>query len=110
MRQLEENMTEPYSVKIDETAFAEIDAVLCSLRQYSEQAAERLADAIMHTISSLDEFPFRYQELPIKKRPMLSLRRAVILNRYYLIYSVQEKTVVIERFIDAHRGFRRTLR
>lgn len=97
-------MVDHYQIIVTDIAFSDIQQALFFLARVSPEAAKRLGATVKNAISSLQDFPFRFEEIDMPGKTGFSFRKAVIEGRYLLIYAIKGTTVVIERLIDARQG------
>ncbi|MBE6135129.1 MAG: type II toxin-antitoxin system RelE/ParE family toxin [Erysipelotrichaceae bacterium] len=97
-------MADHYQIVVTDVAFSDIQQAVFFLARVSPEAAKRLGATVKNAISSLQGFPFRFEEIEMPGKTGFSFRKAVIEGRYLLIYAIKGTTVVVERLIDARQG------
>ena len=97
-------MADHYQVVVTDIAFSDIQQALFFLARVSPEAAKRLGATVKNAISSLRDFPFRFEEIDMPGKTGFAFRKAVIEGRYLLVYAVKGTDVIVERLIDARQG------
>ena len=94
-----------YQIIISFKAQSDLSDCVSFLLNVSKEAAKQLADDIYSAIESLNVFPERNPVFEMPKSFPFIVRKHVVNNRYILLYSVEDKSVVIYRIIDSRRNF-----
>ena len=102
-------MNSGYTVIIDPAANDRMYDHFVFLAQVSEQAAEKLLDALVADMQSLAFMPYRN---PMYGRPYLPVgkyRYMMSCERYRIVYQIEDKTVHIEDIQDCRQSDDRNL-
>lgn len=94
-----------YNVIVTDSAFLDMQEAVSFLKNVSSDAVQKHVAKIQETILSLKSFPFRFESFGMPAETGYDFRRAVIDHRYILVYAVRDGQVVVERLLDARRGF-----
>ncbi|MCQ2802241.1 MAG: hypothetical protein MJ225_00930 [Bacilli bacterium] len=93
-----------YKVVISEDAKNSILDSIRFLANVNKNSADKELSVIFKEIKSLEEFPFRYQVVEGLTVLGKQIRKFVLPNgRYIVLYSVNETTVFVDKFLDSRR-------
>ena len=93
--------------KIIFTSKAQSDLAECIsfVLKVSKEAAYALANDIYSSVQTLEMFPERNAIFEMPKSFPFTVRKLVINKRYLALYTIENDTVIIYRFIDSRRKF-----
>ena len=94
-----------YKIIITSKAQLDLSDCVSFVIRISKEAATKLADDIFSAINSLSTLPERNPIFDMPKPFPFIIRKHVVNNRYVLLYSIENKNVVIYRIIDSRRKF-----
>ena len=96
---------EYYNVII--TSRAQIDLTVCIafVLNTSVEAAKNLANEMKESLQSLSTWPERNPIFEMPKGFPFDIRKQVISKKYVVLYSIEDKNVVVYRILDSRRGF-----
>ena len=94
-----------YNVIISSKAQTDLAECVGFVLNVSKEAANNLANDIYETAESLSFFPERNPVFEMPKSFPFVVRKQVVNQRYVILYSVENKNVVIYRIIDTRKKF-----
>ena len=95
---------EHYSIIISSKAQSDITECVGFVLRVSKEAARKLADEIYQSIELLTTFPERFPIFEMPSSFPFAIRKLIVNSRYVVLYSIEEKNVVVHRIIDSRRG------
>jgi len=95
---------EEYELKIFPSAEQDLQDITDYLNELSPQAALKLYDEIVDSISSLQQMPLR---CPLAKNTLLRVKeyRMLLVHNYVVFYVVSGHTVQIRRILFCQRNY-----
>ena len=94
-----------YSVIWTKTAVSDLSTCIRFVLNVSKEAAKQLKNDISKAGESLFMFPERNPVFEGPKSFPHVIRKHVVNNRYILLYTIEERSVVIYRVLDSRRKF-----
>ena len=94
-----------YNVIISSKAQTDLAECVGFVLNVSKEAANNLANNIYEATESLSFFPERNPVFEMPKSFPFVVRKQVVNQRYVILYTVENKNVVIYRIIDTRKKF-----
>ena len=96
---------EQFEVAVSSKAQQDLSECVSFVLNVSFNAAKQLVDDIYDSFESLKTFPERNPIFEMPKSLPYILRKQIINGRYIVLYSIEDKKVVVYRLLDSRRKF-----
>lgn len=94
-----------YEIVVSEKAMQGLGRIISYIAFQSVSAASKVKVEIIRGIQSLDVFPERYPFLAGDFIPYNKYRKLVIMQRYLIIYQIQERKVFVDFVVDCRQDY-----
>ena len=96
---------EDFNIVISSKSQQDLSECIGFVLNVSKETATNLSNDVFSAINSLKTFPERNPVFDMPKTFPFVIRKLIINKRYVVLYSMEDKNVVVYRILDSRRKF-----